>query len=85
MLVASVAFIIIVPVNALIETIASISVSPKTVGLGQYVVINGWITPQPVYSGPPDVPGKSVYAGVYVDLKKPSGNTVTLGPFTTYS
>ncbi len=56
---------------------AFVSVSPRTVGLGQELLVNGWIEP------PPDI--GLLFTNVYVDLKSPSGKTLTLGPLTTDS
>lgn len=33
--------------QTIIETLPFLSVSPKTIGLGQSVIVNAWITPPP--------------------------------------
>jgi outer membrane protein assembly factor BamB len=62
------------------ETLASLAVVPSTIGLGQTVLFNGWITP------PPDLdqnyqPIK--YENIYVTVSTPNAGTETLGPLTS--
>jgi hypothetical protein len=49
---------------------AFVSVSPRTVGLGQEILVNGWIEP------PPDI--GLLFTNVFVDLKSSSGKTLSL-------
>ena len=56
---------------------AFVSVSPRTIGTGQELLLNGWIEP------PPNI--GLLFINVFIDLTTPSGKTVTLGPITTDS
>ncbi len=62
---------------AKITVVASISVSPKIVGLGNSVVVNAFISPMPNATA-------KKYDGIYVVFTKPDGNEVTKGPLSTY-
>jgi outer membrane protein assembly factor BamB len=65
------AFIVTTPVvNAKMATVAKISVTPGTVGLGQYVLVTGWVTPQPQVTG-------SIYHDFVITITKPDGTTYT--------
>ena len=59
--------------QTIIETLPFLSVSPKTIGLGQSVIVNAWITP------PPEI--NWLYSNYYFDITKPNGDVVTMGPY----
>lgn len=56
-----------------IKSTAKISVNPRTIGLDQHVLINAWITPQPIHTG-------EIFHNLYVILTKPDGTSETIGP-----
>jgi outer membrane protein assembly factor BamB len=61
------------PANAInITPIGYVSVGPKIAGIGQTVLINAWIVPEPDINW--------LYSNIYIDLTKPDGNIVTKGP-----
>ena len=64
-----------------IKTYAFLNVNPMIVGMGQEVLVNAWITPQP-----PMKPGTGdgiPRTGYYYDFTKPDGSTDTIGPRTS--
>ena len=77
------------PVRTHLQTIGSVSVSPDPVQLGQSVLINAWVHPQPRWASDDNpatqIPGESVFADMYVDMIDPNGNIDTIGPMTSYS
>ncbi len=58
----------IVSAQTKMDTIARLSVTPKTVGIGQYVLVTGWITPQPQVTD-------AIYYGYVITITKPDGTT----------
>jgi outer membrane protein assembly factor BamB len=60
---------------------AFLSINPKTVGLGQYVLINAWVSPMPPLA--PDSSNGVPRTGYYYDIYKPDGTKITHGPDTS--
>ncbi len=55
-------------VNAKLTTAAKMSITPSTVGVNQYVLVTGWITPQPQVTN-------AIYTGYVITITKPDGST----------
>ncbi|MCW4005949.1 MAG: PQQ-like beta-propeller repeat protein [Candidatus Bathyarchaeota archaeon] len=71
----------IAPVQAKTKTFGFLNANPTVVGLGQTILFNSWVTPQP-----PMFPGTSdgiKRTGYYYDFTKPDGSTFTEGPRTS--
>jgi outer membrane protein assembly factor BamB len=85
-LLLSAAFLAITPsVNAhdppwQIPTYAYLTASPNTVGVGQYTVFVMWLDKYPPTAGGL---GGDLFRGFMLDITKPDGNKVQLGPFTS--
>lgn len=52
------------------DTVAKLSITPKTIGIGQYVLVTGWVTPQPQVTD-------AIYTGFVITITKPDGTTYT--------
>ena len=68
----------LIAVNAAtaIPTAAYVCAIPNLVGVGQTLVISGWVTP------PPDINWN--YAGYYFDMTNPDGTKTTKGPYNSF-
>ena len=60
-----------------IQTVPYISVRPSPIGLGQSLLVNVWSSPGSYHAFP-------MY-GYTVDIIKPDGTTMTVGPFSSYT
>ena len=63
------------PINAQqLPTVASIALTPETIGLGQYILFNAWITPPPSVDA---LGNPIVYHNLTFTITKPNGTTET--------
>ncbi len=58
------------------ETGAYLSMRPNPIGIGQSLLVNVWLSPGTYHAFP--------MIGLTVDIIKPDGTTMTVGPFNTY-
>jgi hypothetical protein len=59
-----------------IDTVAYLSFRPDPIGVGQSLLVNVWLSPGTYHAFP--------MTGLVVDIVKPDGSTMTVGPFGTY-
>jgi hypothetical protein len=59
------------------DTGAYISMRPNPIGVGQSLLVNVWLSPGTYHAFP--------MTGLKVDIIKPDGTTMTVGPFNTYT
>ncbi len=58
------------------QTGAYLSMRPNPIGIGQPLLVNVWLSPGTYHAFP--------MVGLTVDIIKPDGSTMTVGPFNTY-